>query len=59
VTRQAYRSIRSELAADLRPYDIDEILMLYRVEGARLAAAAKAVPLVEAALRGEVFRPKL
>ena len=32
---------------------------LYRKEGARLAATARAIGLVERALRGEVFTPTM
>lgn len=51
--RQGYRSIRSELSAYLSPADIDEVLAAYRLEGAKLATAARAAELVERALRSE------
>jgi hypothetical protein len=35
------------------------VLAAYRKEGARLAAIADAVDLVERALRGEVFTPEM
>jgi hypothetical protein len=38
---------------------VDATLEAYRAEGFRLAAAKRAVELVERALRGEVFRPSL
>ena len=38
---------------------VQAVLAAYRKEGARLAATARAVGLVERALRGEVFSPKL
>jgi hypothetical protein len=56
--RQGYRTARTELADVLPPHAIDTVLAASRKEGARLAAAARAVGLVERALRGEVFTPK-
>ena len=57
--RQGYRTARTELAGMLPPHAIDTVLAAYRKEGARLAATARAVGLVERALRGEVFTPKM
>ena len=57
--REGYRTARTELAAALPPHAIDTVLAAYRKEGARLAATARAVVLVERALRGEVFSPKM
>jgi hypothetical protein len=57
--RQGYRTARTELADALPPHAIDTVLAAYRKEGARLAATAQAVDLVERALRGEVFTPKM
>ncbi len=57
--RQGYRTARTELADALPPHAVDTVLAAYRKEGARLAATARAVGLVERALRGEVFTPKL
>ena len=51
--RQGYRTARTELAGALPPHAIDTVLAAYRKEGARLAATARAVGLVERALRGE------
>jgi len=56
--RQGYRTARTELAGVLPPHAIDTVLAAYRKEGARLADTARAVGLVERALRGEVFTPK-
>jgi len=55
--RQGYRTARTELAGALPPHAVDTVLAAYRKEGARLAATARAVGLVERALRGEVFSP--
>jgi hypothetical protein len=55
--RQGYRTARTELAGALPPHAVDTVLAAYRKEGARLAAVASAVDLVERALRGEVFTP--
>jgi outer membrane biosynthesis protein TonB len=57
--RQGYRAARTELADALPPHAIDTVLAAYRKEGARLAATARGVGLVERALRGEVFTPKM
>lgn len=57
--RQGYRTARTELAGALPPHAIDTVLAAYRKEGTRLAATAQAVDLVERALRGEVFTPKM
>jgi hypothetical protein len=56
--RQGYRTARTELAGVLPPHAVDSVLAAYRKEGARLAATARAVGLVERALRGEVFTPR-
>ena len=57
--RQGYRTARTELASALPPHAVDTVLAAYRKEGSRLAATARAVGLVERALRGEVFTPKM
>ena len=57
--RQGYRTARTELAGVLPPHAIDTVLAAYRKEGARLAATAQAVDLIERALRGEVFTPTM
>jgi hypothetical protein len=53
--RQGYRTARTELADALPPHAVDSVLAAYRKEGARLAATARAVTLVERALHGEAF----
>ena len=55
--RQGYRTARTELAGTLPPHAIDTVLAAYRKEGARLAATARAVGLIERALRGETLAP--
>jgi hypothetical protein len=57
--RQGYRTARTELGDALPPHAVDTVLAAYRKEGARLAAIASAVVLVERALRGEVFTPEM
>jgi len=57
--REGYRTARTELAGVLPPPAVDTVLAAYRKEGARLAETARAVDLVERALRGEVFTPKM
>ena len=54
-----YRTVRTDLAGHAPPHAVDAALKAYRAEGRRLAAAARAVDLVERALRGEVFKPRL
>jgi hypothetical protein len=50
--REAYRTVRTELAEYVPPHAVDAALKAYRDEGRRLAAAERAVDLVERALRG-------
>jgi hypothetical protein len=50
--RQGYRTARTELGGAVPPHAVDSVLAAYRQEGARLAATARAVGLVERALRG-------
>lgn len=57
--RQGYRTARTELAEIVPPHAIDSVLAAYRTEGRRLAATAKAVELVERAIRGERFAAKI
>ena len=57
--REGYRTARTELAGVLPPHAVNTVLAAYRKEGARLAETARAVDLVERALRGEVFTPKM
>ncbi|HUZ36111.1 MAG TPA: hypothetical protein VMV17_07265 [Streptosporangiaceae bacterium] len=57
--RQGYRTARTELGATLPVPGLDAVLDAYRSEGSRLVTTARAVDLVERALRGEVFTPRL
>jgi hypothetical protein len=57
--RDGYRTARTELGEALPPHAIDAVLAAYRTEGRRLASTAKAVLLIEEALRGDTFTPKL
>lgn len=57
--RQGYRTARTELGEALPPHAVDAVLAAYRTEGRRLAATARAVALVERAMHGEMFAPKL
>jgi hypothetical protein len=57
--RQGYRTARTELGNALPPHGVDAVLAAYRSEGRRLVATATAVGLVERALRGETFTPRL
>jgi hypothetical protein len=57
--RQGYRGARTELADVLPPQGVDAVLAVYRAEGSRLVATARAVDLVGRGLRGEEFTPRL
>ncbi|HEX4060934.1 MAG TPA: hypothetical protein VHY58_07920 [Streptosporangiaceae bacterium] len=57
--RQGYRTARTELKDALPPHAVDAVLAAYRREGHRLVDAARGVDVVERALRGETFRPKM
>jgi hypothetical protein len=57
--REGYRTARAELGGHLPPSGMDAVLAAYRTEGGRLVETARAVHLVERALRGEVFAPQL
>jgi len=57
--RQGYREARAELGGDLPPGGIGAVLEVYRTEGRRLVATAKAVDLVGRAMRGQQFVPQL
>ncbi len=57
--REGYRSVRAELGRDLPPTSIAAVLAAYQTEGRRLVATAKAVDLVDRALRGEEFVPQM
>src|SRR3984957_12529116 len=57
--RAGYRTARTELGETLPPHAIDAVLAAYRTEGRRLASTAKAVVLIEEALRGDAFTPQL
>jgi|HubBroStandDraft_3_1064219.scaffolds.fasta_scaffold47843_2 hypothetical protein len=56
-SRAGYRVVRNELSEKIPPHAVDIVLSAYRVEGRQLAAAARAVRLVERALRGETIIP--
>ncbi len=56
--RDGYRTARTELGEALPPHAIDAVLAAYRAEGRRLASTAKAVVLIEQALRGDNFTPQ-
>ena len=50
---------RTELTQALPPHAVDAVLAAYRREGRRLVAASRSVEVVERALRGETFAPKI
>jgi hypothetical protein len=57
--RRSYRTARAELGVALPPHAVDAVLAAYKKEGFALAATARAVELVERAIRGETFAQKL
>ena len=57
--REGYRTARVELGVALPPHAVDGVLAAYKMEGFKLAATARAVGLVERAIRGDVFAPRL
>ena len=57
--RHGLGTARAELRDVVPPPAVDAAVAVYEAEGDRLAKAARAVELVEEALRGTRFRPKL
>jgi hypothetical protein len=57
--RTGWRTVRVELADQLPPDAIEAAMTAYEREGSRLAAAARGVEVVAAALRGEQWVPRL
>jgi hypothetical protein len=57
--RQGYRTARTELGDVLPVSGLDAVLAAYRSEGRRLVNIARAADLVERALRGREFTPRL
>ena len=50
--RRSYRNARTELGVSLPPHAVDGVLAAYKKEDFALAATARAVELVERAIRG-------
>ncbi len=57
--RSGYRTARADLKGVVPPDVVEAVLGAYDREGRRLAQAAREVELVEAALRGERWVPRL
>ncbi len=57
--RAAYAGARRELGEHVAPEVLDSALRALEAEGARLARTARAVALVEEALHGSRWRPRL
>jgi hypothetical protein len=57
--RQGWRTVRVDLAEQLPADAIEAAMSAYEREGTRLAAAARGVEVVAAALRGERWVPRL
>jgi hypothetical protein len=57
--RQGWRTVRSELRDVVPPEVVEAAVGVYDREGRRLAQTERAVVLVEAALKGERWVPRL
>jgi hypothetical protein len=57
--RAAYAGARRDLAGRVPPEAVDEILAALSHEGAHLAAQVREIALVEEALQGRRWRPRL
>jgi hypothetical protein len=57
--RNGYRTVRADLKGLVPPEVVEAALGAYAREGRRLAQASRQVVLVEAALRGERWVPRL
>ncbi|GAB3967017.1 hypothetical protein GCM10029978_033440 [Actinoallomurus acanthiterrae] len=57
--REGFRTARAELSDLVPAHGLESVLEIYRREGTRLAAVARAVELVDTGLRGGTFTPKL
>ncbi|MFI0422836.1 hypothetical protein [Spongiactinospora sp. 9N601] len=57
--RAGYRNAAVELKDHLPPHAVEAVLETYRQEGPRLVRLAAAIDLVDRALRGEPFVPRL
>jgi hypothetical protein len=53
--RQGFRTARTDLRDIVPPHGIDVVLDVYRREGTRLVRLARAVELVELAMRGQLI----
>jgi hypothetical protein len=57
--RVGFRTARTDLSGTVPPHGIEAVLDIYRREGARLVTIAEGIELVDRALRGGTFTPKL
>lgn len=57
--RVGFRTARTDLGDVVPPHGVEAVLDIYRREGARLVEIAAAIELVDSALRGAKFTPKL
>ncbi len=58
-TRRSYGRARAELAEQVAPQQVTELLETLEQEGARLLALQREIGLVASALRGEPYVPRL
>jgi hypothetical protein len=57
--RLGFRTARTDLSGTVPPHGVEALLDIYRREGTRLVAVAASIDLVDRALRGETFSPRL
>lgn len=57
--RAGFRTARTDLADVLPPHGVEAVLDIYRREGTRLVEIAAAIELVDSALHGASFSPRL
>ncbi|NYI03214.1 hypothetical protein [Allostreptomyces psammosilenae] len=57
--RRGYSTARMELAERVPPQTVEELMRVYEHEGARLVSLTRQVQLVEDALNGVRWRPRL
>lgn len=57
--REGFRTARADLSDTVPAHGVEAVLDIYRREGARLVTLARAAELVDGALHGATFTPRL
>ena len=57
--RETFANARAELAGEIPPAAVEEVLVAIEAEGHRTVAGLREVRLVEEALQGRVWRPRM